>query len=225
MSSVAQYSYVYKAKTDVPLGLSSALILGGSLYFQEKVHPLSAQQIALLDKSAVNQFDRYACTQWNPAIAKGSDILAVGSVLLPACYALSAKTKGDLLPIVNVSLQSLFLSQAVANLAKFSKRNRPFLYNTEVDMEHKLKPDARMSFFSAHTTTVSASCFSFAFAHQIYFKDSKANPYIWTGAAILPAIEGYLRVKAGKHYPTDVIVGYLAGLGSSWLMHRLHLKS
>lgn len=225
MSALAQYSYVFKAKTDVSAGLSSALILGGSLYFQEKVNPLSAQQIALLDQRSVNQFDRYACTQWNPTIARSSDILAVGSVLLPACYAFNARTKGDLLPIVNVSLQSLFLSQAVANLAKFSKRNRPFLYNTEVGMEYKLKPDARMSFFSAHTTTVSASCFSFAFAHQTYYKDSKANPYIWTAAAIVPAIEGYLRVKAGKHYPTDVIVGYLAGLGSSWLMHRLHLKS
>ena len=224
-ASMAQYSYAFKAKKDIPVGLASAGVLGGSLYFQEKVQPLSLQQIKVLDKKSINAFDRYACNQWNPAIAKGSDLLAIGSVLLPSFYAFNSKTKADFMPIVNVSLQSLFLSQALANLAKFSKRNRPYLYNSEVSMEQKIKPDARMSFFSAHTTTVSASCFSFAFAHQTYYGDSKANSYIWTAAAIVPAIEGYLRVKAGKHYPSDVIVGYLAGLGSAWLMHRIHLKS
>lgn len=224
INTMAQYSYSFKAKSDVPLGVSSALVLGSSLYFQEKVKPLTVQQIALLDKSHVNRFDRYACSQWNPGVAKGSDIVAIGSVLLPAYFALNNNTRKDFLPIANVAMQSLLLSQSIANLAKFSKRNRPFMYNSDVSLEHKIIPDARMSFFSAHTTTVSATCFSFAFAHSTYYKDSKANPYIWSTAFILPAVEGYLRVKAGKHYPTDVIVGYLAGLGSSWLMHKMHLK-
>jgi len=38
----------------------------------------------------------------------------------------------------------------------------------------------------------------------------------------LPAIQGYLRVRAGKHFPTDVITGYIVGLGSAWLMHKMH---
>lgn len=222
-STMAQYSYSFKAKADIPMGFSSAIVLGSSLYFQEKVKPLTVQQIALLDRSNVNRFDRYACSQWNPSVAKGSDIVAIGSVLLPAYFAFNNNSKKDFIPIANVTIQSLLLSQSIANLTKFSKRNRPFLYNNEVGIEHKIKPDARMSFFSAHTTTVSATCFSFAFAHSTYYKDSKANPYIWSAACVLPAIEGFLRVKAGKHYPTDVIVGYLAGLGSSWLMHKMHL--
>jgi membrane-associated phospholipid phosphatase len=223
-SSKAQLSYQYWPKKDLPVLGASALVLGGSLYFQEKVPALSQAQIGALNAQNINKFDRYACTQWNTGIARGSDLLAIGSVFLPAYFAINKKTRSNFLPIANVSIQSLFLSQAIANLAKFSKRNRPYLYNPDVDMQYKLKSDSRMSFFSAHTTTVSSTCFSFAFAHSTYFKDSKANPYIWSTAIVLPAIEGYLRVKAGKHYPSDVIVGYLAGLGSAWLIHQLHLK-
>ncbi len=209
---------------DLPLMGSSALVLGGALYFQEKVPPLTVAQINLLNSADINRFDRYACSQWNPKIAKASDYLAAGSILLPAYFALNKGSRSDFMPIANVTIQSLLLSQSIANLSKFSKRNRPYMYNASVEMENKLKPDARMSFFSAHTTTVSATCFSFAFAHSTYYKDSKANPYVWSAAFVLPAVEGYLRMKAGKHYPTDVIVGYLAGLGTSWLMHHMHLR-
>jgi membrane-associated phospholipid phosphatase len=223
-STKAQLSYQYRPKKDLPVLGASAIVLGGALYFQEKVPALSQTQIGALNPSSINSFDRYACNQWNTNIAKGSDVLAIGTVLLPAYFAINKNTRSSFVPIANVSIQSLFLSQALANLAKFSKRNRPYLYNPDVDMTYKLKPDSRMSFYSAHTTTVSSSCFSFAFAHSTYYKDSKANPYIWSTAIVLPAIEGYLRVKAGKHYPSDVIVGYLVGLGSAWIMHQVHLK-
>lgn len=50
---------------------------------------------------------------------------------------------------------------------------------------------------------------------------------MWTGAAILPALTGITRVKAGKHYWTDVITGYAVGalVGTlTPLLHRRHLR-
>ena len=34
---------------------------------------------------------------------------------------------------------------------------------------------------------------------------------IWAFAASIPAVTGYLRIRGGKHFPTDTIVGYLVG--------------
>ena len=41
---------------------------------------------------------------------------------------------------------------------------------------------------------------------------------------MIPAITGYLRVKAGKHYPTDTIAGYLLGATAGILIPQLHKK-
>lgn len=214
--------YNFQLKRDLGLGLGSGLVLGTSMVLQQKVKPLTINQISLLEVKNVNRFDRIACSQWNPKMAKASDVLAIGSALLPSYFYFRNQSREDFYKIGNVAVQSILLAQALANVSKLSLRNRPYLYNNGVDVSEKLKTDARMSFFSAHTSMVSSSCFSFALACQTYQINKKSMPYIWTGAALLPAIQGYLRVKAGKHYPSDVIVGYLAGLGSAFLMHQLH---
>lgn len=220
----AQNRYSFSTGREVLTGSISTVVLGSTIYIQKTHKPLSQTSILALKPEQVNRFDRIACTQWNTNIKTTSDGLALASGLLPLYFALRKDTRPYFKEIGNVSFQSVMLSLALANTLKLTKRNRPLMYNPEVPMEEKLKVDSRMSFFSAHTATVSSMCFSFAFAYSTYLPDSKAKPYINVGAFVIPAIEGFLRVKAGKHYPTDVIIGYLCGLGSSYLMHKIHLK-
>lgn len=216
--------YRFRPWVDAGTGFVSLSGLGVSLYLQYKTPPLSQARINLLDRQDINRFDRPATYQWSPGTAKLSDGLALVSGLLPLIYAVDQRSRSEALPVIHVAAQSTLLSLSLANAFKLTKRERPFMYNENTPIEKKLKSDARMSFFSAHTATVSSLCFSFAFAWKEYHPDSKAMPYIYSGAVLVPAIEAYLRVKAGKHYPTDVIAGYLCGLGASYLMHRLHQK-
>ena len=44
-----------------------------------------------------------------------------------------------------------------------------------------------------------------------FYPDSNARPYVWASAALIPAVTGYLRIRGGKHYLTDVLVGYGVG--------------
>lgn len=215
-------SYTYSKNKDIALFTSSSIIFGTSFYLQKKVKPLKETQILSLKQSDVNAFDRIACSLYSKKIAHISDGLAISSLLFNGYFLFNKNTKKDFLNIEMVSIQSLMLSQAIANGFKLTLRNRPFMYNQNVEMNEKIKSESRLSFFSAHTSTVSSLAFSFAFAHQQYFKTHKANPYIMSGAILLPALQGYLRVRAGKHFPTDVITGHLIGLGSSYLMHRIH---
>ncbi len=224
-NSYSQSAFYQSSKNkDIVLFSSSTLLFGSSFYFQKKTKPLSESQVLSLKQSDVNHFDRIACRFYSKKIAHISDGLAISSLLFNSYYLFHKDTKKDFFKIEMVTLQSLLLSQALANSFKLTLRNRPFMYNQEVDMSEKLKTESRLSFFSAHTSTVSSLAFSFAFAHQLYFKNHKANPYILTGAIIIPAIQGYLRVRAGKHFPTDVITGYIVGLGSSYLIHKLHSR-
>ena len=213
--------YKIKTTSDLGFGLGSGIGLSTALYLQHKTPALTSNQIQSLNLNNVNAFDRFACKQWHPQAAKTSDVIAIGSTAIYSYFFIDKQSRNDALIISTVGAQSVLLSTALSNVFKLSLRPRPYTYNSNVDMNTKLKPDARMSFFSSHTSTVSAMSFSFAYAYQTYHNDQK-NLGIWLGAAGLPALQGYLRVRAGKHFPTDVITGYLIGLGSSWLMHRLH---
>ena len=54
--------------------------------------------------------------------------------------------------------------------------------------------------------------------------DSRAKPYVWAAAAVIPASVGYLRMKAGQHFITDNIVGYALGAGTGILVPQLHKR-
>ena len=47
---------------------------------------------------------------------------------------------------------------------------------------------------------------------------------MWTAAAALPATTGYLRIEAGYHFRTDIIVGYIIGATTGWAIPHLHKK-
>ena len=217
-------SYRFNTFTDIANPVICIPTFGISIFMQANARKPSTIEIQNLIRKNINSFDRIATYQWNPKIAKASDIVAGASALLPFALLLDKNMRRDGLKIANVTFQSFLLSQTLCNVAKLSLRKRPYVYNTNLSLETRMEGDNNLSFFSGHTTAVSSLCFSTAFAYNTYHPNSNVKPYILVGAFTLPAIQGLLRVKAGKHYPTDVITGYLVGLGTSFLMHKLHVS-
>ncbi len=216
--------YIIRKKMDIALFASSGSLYLTSYYLQRQVKPLPDALIRGLRKEDVNSFDRVATNNYSGFANAASDAVLVGSILMKSYFIFNTKTKKNAFQIGLVSFQSLIMSQSIANAFKLSLRNRPLMYNPNVSMDVKRHNYNRFSFFSAHTTTVASACFSFAFAHQTYLPDSKYNKIIWFYAITVPALEGLLRVTAGKHYPTDAITAYIVGFGTSYLMHKLHYK-
>jgi len=106
------------------------------------------------------------------------------------------------------------------------RRPRPFTYNPEVALEKKLKLDAKRSFFSGHASHTAAFTFFMAKVVSDYHPNMKKGlkTLMWSGAILIPATTSYLRVKAGKHFPTDVIAGYAAGAFVGYIIPHLHKK-
>jgi len=82
--------------------------------------------------------------------------------------------------------------------------------------------DLNLSFFSGHASTV-ASIGATA-TYLAFVRDPKtARPWITLGAsAALTSFVSYERVRSGEHFPTDVVVGSLAGASIGILVPHLH---
>ncbi len=215
------YEWSYAA--DIP---TSTIGIGANVAYiilDKKLPGLSPAEILSLDRNQVNSFDRSATYNWNPKAALASDILLYSSMALPAILLADADIRKDYLKVGSIYLQTLALNTGITNLTKvLVHRNRPYMYNPEAPMDLKLKNDARYSFFSGHTSVSAAMCFMTAKIYSDYHPDSKALPYIWAGAAIIPATTALLRWEAGKHYWSDVIVGYITGAAIGFLVPHLH---
>ena len=103
-------------------------------------------------------------------------------------------------------------------------RARPYVYNEEVPMGTRTGKDSRKSFYSGHTSQTAAASFYFAKVITDYHPTLKRGLKIglWAFAATVPALNGTFRVLAGKHFPTDVMTGYIAGAATGWLIPQLH---
>ena len=90
-------------------------------------------------------------------------------------------------------------------------RDSPYLYNSNAPEVLVPSNNDQLSFWSGHTANTAALTFACASMMQRSNASSGVKTVTWIGAALAPAAMGYLRVRAGKHFPTDVLTGYAVG--------------
>jgi len=162
---------------------------------------------------------------YSPSADKASDIFWASTYIPPFFFLSHQKSRKDFGKIAMLYSEVFFITTGITLIIKSTvKRTRPFAYNPNVPLDKKLTTSARTAFLSGHTSISAANSFFAAKVFSDYFPESKWKPVVWTTAAVLPAITGYLRVKAGKHYPTDTIAGYLLGATAGILIPQLHKK-
>jgi len=103
-------------------------------------------------------------------------------------------------------------------------RPRPFVFNDDprIADEHRLTATAHRSFPSGHTANAFASMVFFATAFDQLNPDSSARGWVWGGCLATAGTTGLLRYLAGRHYPTDILVGAVLGATFGWLVLHLH---
>lgn len=224
----AQYSpYRLTVKKDLPVTLGAVGLSAAAQLFQHSVQPLTAGELASLNRLQINRFDRPTSFNWNPRAKKTSDMLALGAIVLPAALLAFKPVREDFPEVLTMGVQAISFTYGLTGFAKASvRRNRPFTYidatNDSQLYRAQLGQDARFSFFSGHTSLSAASTFFLAKVYSDYYPRSSAKPFVWTGAILVPAFVGFLRVRSGKHFPTDVITGYVVGAAVGILTPHLH---
>lgn len=93
------------------------------------------------------------------------------------------------------------------------KRSRPLVYNTSLPLGDRQDKDAQRSFFAGLTIATASVTFFAAKVFNDFNPDSKLKTCVWTTTAFVPVVVVYQRLRAGKHFLTDNILGYAVGAG------------
>jgi len=221
--------YRHDFKSEVPFIITSGASLTFALAVRltDNTQPYSANELDQLDRNDVNAFDRPATYNWNPNAAKASDIIRTSVIILPIIFLGNHHTRSDFGSLLIMGLEVTAITYGLTTGIKHAvNRTRPLVYNEEVPVEDRTASNSRLSFFSGHTSFTAAFSFFIAKVMNDYHSDMKTEYKIglWVFAAAVPLATGYLRVSAGKHFPTDVMTGYAIGAFVGWLIPELHKK-
>ncbi|MFY0654164.1 MAG: phosphatase PAP2 family protein [Cyclobacteriaceae bacterium] len=188
---------------------------------------LNLADVNQLDVNGISSFDRSAVYNTSNKAASYSDFFRTSITLLPIYFVSNHHTKEDIWPLVAMSLEVMSTTFGLTNLSKnIVRRPRPFAYNPDTPLEKKFKLDTKRSFFSGHTSHTAAFTFFMAKVVSDYHPNMKKGlkAIMWGGAVLIPATTAYLRVLAGRHFPTDVMAGYAVGAFVGYIIPHFHRK-
>jgi len=161
----------------------------------------------------IKGLDNHHITVNNSKIKTASDITFWSCAALSGILALNSDKN------VNWKFANLLVENTLitANLTQTVKvlvgRERPSKWNSNDDY---------YSFFSGHSSlTASAAATSLYYAYRIPNAPKHAKIIGWSAAG-LSLITGILRIEAGKHYPSDVLIGWTVGTGVALLNGYMH---
>lgn len=202
---------------------TGALTYGLSIPLQKKTPGLSLEEIELLDPLKINKLDRYATLQLSEQARIASDITLRAALILPLGLLADANSRDNYGVVSLMWLETLLINNGITRLVKLTaRRSRPYTYNPMTGEELKIDPEARLSFFSGHASNTAAMSFFTAQTLVQNRPDMKNKGLVWASAVTLPALTALFRVKAGKHFPSDVIVGYGLGALIGIIVPNLH---
>jgi membrane-associated phospholipid phosphatase len=220
-------------KVDLKYELPGSLLFMTASYFGfrelDRVATFDESDVLKLNPQNINSFDRSAAF-YNPAnfdkAQSQSDLFLNISIASPVLLALDGRIRKDWLDLVTMYL----VTHAADNIVYFAtafpiRRARPLTYNPEVPMAVKTGEARSNSFFSGHVSFSATSTFFLAkvFTDYHHIKGWKRIA-LYTVATIPPGLVGYYRMRAGKHFKTDVMLGMVVGASSGILIPELHRK-
>ncbi len=217
---------------DVPIiALGAAVALGMERLGGE--HPWAG--CGACSTAVINGLDRTVIGNHSEAAATVSDVglaaaialpfaLDLGDVLIQRARDRSASRSRHLRSWgkdVVVLLETFAVTYAATNVVKFAvKRPRPYSYDPD-DVE-ATENDARLSFFSGHASMSFAMATSYAYLFQTRHPGSRWVAPVWVLGMGVATTTAVMRVEAGKHFWTDIMVGAVAGAAVGLLVPALH---
>lgn len=217
--------YHLSLKREMLVGGVGALSIGVGTYLQNQLDSPLRRELKITSYDQISSFDRLGSNFELGNSRKLSDYGLYAGAALPMLLFTDNNMRKDFMTIGLLYAETMAIAGGLTNITKAGfARPRPYVYGPEWAPETPLKSGDQASFISGHTSLSAAGSFFFARVFSDYHPDSKLKPFVWGLAATVPAVTGYLRVRAGRHYPSDVIAGYALGATVGYLVPTLHKK-
>lgn len=216
---------VYKIKygLDIPItvaGTAWTLYGFSKIYGRDKV---PEAEILALDPNDLNSIDRSTADNYSEKAKNASDKFFYGCMPAPLLFLLDKKMRKDAAKIGLLYLEAMAVTGTVYTVSAMSaSRFRPYAYNPKVEMGTRRGGGARNSFPAGHPGLVATSTFFMAKVYSDYHPQMKNKWILYTVAGSASLATGLLRIRAGQHFPTDVMVGVPLGVLSGILVPHFH---
>jgi membrane-associated phospholipid phosphatase len=203
-------------------GAITAGLLAGTLL----VSLVPVDRNGLWERQLFGPLDDQVKDEFSSSSAQMADALltvtTVAPVLLQLPRGLNENTGRRLLLYSEAVTASLFLN----GLAKYLvQRPRPYNYHPDQrvrDYAESTGDDSHLSFYSGHASTAFAAAVAGSYLFSLGPGDEKAKATVWLLQITLAAATSGLRVRAGKHFYSDVAIGAVAGSATGLLVPALH---
>lgn len=196
----------------------------GVLLIQDKP-ALTEAKLNALSKDDIWGVDRWAAGNYSEKANSDSYIPMFTSFALPLALLINENERSHAGQISVLFIESMATTGALFSItAGFVEKSRPLVYNNSLSIDERSGNDEQRSFFAGHTAATASATFFAAKIFHDFNPDSPLRPYIWGAAAAIPATVGYLRIRAGKHFLTDNLVGFAVGAASGILIPEMHKK-
>ena len=230
VSLVATRAHAEDDPNDKILGHTVSRPVDGGIQVAAFGIGLAAKLIPLRDRdlwtAEIFETDKGVRDNFSRRAAHISDGLLALSLAAPALY-LTGPTiddvDGDRLLIYG---QTMAINVALASITKqLVQRPRPYAYSKDPKVQAYAKSegtDAFMSFYSGHAAISFAAATTGAYLLGTSDASPVAKNIAWGAGFGIAAMTASLRVRAGKHFYSDVLVGSLVGMTVGYVVPALH---
>jgi len=191
---------------------------------------LTDEELAGLSSNTHNKFDRWALEQ-DPTKRevnyKGSDYMLPVVIASAAALGFDKKIRKDWVRLLMMYYEMHSVTFSLYNFSPFGpafqNKIRPYSYYDHFPEADRKGGNNRNSLYSGHTATAAASTFFMVKVYSDYHPELGRKKYLLYGLATVPAlVEGYLRMKALAHFPSDLLVGVVIGAVCGVVVPDLH---
>jgi membrane-associated phospholipid phosphatase len=192
-----------------------------SVIYKKTATPVAT--ILALNRNNIPVFDRWVSYNHDLNMDKISYYPFYAVMPLPLILLFDKKIRKDAGTVGLMYLEAFaFTGVVYGSSVFFVDRYRPDVYNTSLDMSYRTEGNYRNSFFAGHVAVVATSTFFIAKVFDDYHPESNWKWAVYGGAAAATIGMGYMRLEAGKHFLSDVVIGAAVGTFSGILTPALH---
>ena len=170
------------------------------------------------DPSSVPFSDRWAIAPPRPAGSTASDIVRAGLAAVTWLDLGDEGPRGH--ADIVASVESFLWAEGAVHLVKvLMGRKRPVLY-TEAGIDVANVGSNQRSWPSGHGAPAAALATSYCLTRRDLSANRTVDWRCWLATAAAAAV-GLLRIVAAKHFPSDVVSGWAAGVGTAFAVHAI----
>jgi membrane-associated phospholipid phosphatase len=176
----------------------------------------------------VDAIDLDSRDNFSPRAATISDVSLALTLAAPAVYLSSTSLTDDESTRLSLYTETLAVDLALVQLAKYAvQRPRPYTYGRSAAARAYAKAegdDAYRSFYSSHAAMGFGAAVAGAYLFGAGHADPHARAAVWGLGLTSAAFTANLRVRAGKHFYSDVLVGAIVGSAIGYAVPALHVS-